>query len=37
MKRTGLNGYEYDFSVDYNITDKSNIININKYLMKNTK
>ena len=30
----GLNGYMYDFSVDYNITDISNITNIHKYLMK---
>ena len=34
MKNTGLNGYVYDFSVDYNITDTNNIINIHKYLMK---
>ena len=34
MKKTGLNGYVYEFSVDYNITDISNIINIHRYLMK---
>ena len=34
MKKTGLNGYVYKFSVDYNIIDTSNIINILKYLMK---
>ena len=34
IKKTGLNGYLYDFSVDYNIIDTSNIINIHKYLMK---
>ena len=34
MKNTGLNGYVYDFSVDYNMTDTNNIINIHKYLMK---
>ena len=34
MKKTGRNGYVYDFSVDYNIIDTSNIIDINKYLMK---
>ena len=34
MKKTGLNGYVYDFSVDYNIIGTSNIINIHKYLMK---
>ena len=33
-KKKGLNGYVYDFFVDYNITDTSNIINIHKYLMK---
>ena len=35
MKETGLNGYDYDFSVDYNINNTSNIMNIHKYLMKN--
>ena len=34
MKKTGLNGYIYEFSVDYNIIDTSNIIDIHKYLMK---
>ena len=34
MIKTGLNGYVYDFSVDYNIIDTSNIINIHKYLIK---
>ena len=33
-KKTGLNGYVYEFSVDYNIIDTSNIIDIRKYLMK---
>ena len=33
-KKTGLNGYVYDFSVDYRAFDTSNIINIHKYLMK---
>ena len=33
-KKTELNGYVYDFSVDYNIVDTSNIINIQKHLMK---
>ena len=28
------NGYVYDFSVDYNSIDKSDILNIHKYLMK---
>ena len=34
MKKTGLNGYVYQFSVDNNIIDTSIIINIHKYLMK---
>ena len=34
MIKIGLNGYVYDFSVDYNIIDTSNIINIHKYLIK---
>ena len=34
MKKTGLNKYVYEFSVDYNIINTSNIIDINKYLMK---
>ena len=28
-----LNGNAYDFPVDYNSTDKSDILKINKYLM----
>ena len=28
-----LNGNVYDFSVDYNSIDKSDILNIHKYLM----
>ena len=34
MKKTGLNGYVYDFSVDYDSTDIDDIKNIHKYLMK---
>ena len=34
LKNAGLNGYVYDFSVDYNIIGTSIIINIHKYLMK---
>ena len=34
-KKTRLNGYVYKFSVDYNIIDTSNIIDIHKYFMKN--
>ena len=29
-----LNGNRYDFSVDYNFIDKSDILNIQNYLMK---
>ena len=35
MNQTGLNGYVHEFSVNYNIIDTSNIINIHKHLMKN--
>ena len=34
MKDTGLNGYVYDFIVDYDATDVDDIKNILKYLMK---
>ena len=34
MKKTGLTGYVYDFSVDYYATDIDDIKNIYKYLMK---
>ena len=34
MKKTGFNGYVYDFSVDYDATDVDDIKNIHKYLMK---
>ena len=34
MKKTGFNGYVYDFSVDYDATDVDDIIDIHKYLMK---
>ena len=34
MKKTGFNGYVYDFSVDYNATDIDDIEDIHKYLMK---
>ena len=33
-KKTGLNEYVHNFSVDYIIIDTSYIIDINKYLMK---
>ena len=34
MKQIELNNYIDDFSVDFNIFDTSNIIDIDKYLMK---
>ena len=34
MEITGLNGYVFEFSVEYNTIDTSNIIDIHKYLMK---
>ena len=34
MKDTGLNGYVYDFSVDYDSISVDDIKNIHKYLMK---
>ena len=35
MKDTGLNGYVYDFSVDYDATAVDGIKDIHKYLTKN--
>ena len=34
MKDTGLNGYVYDFSVDYDAIAVADILDIHKYLMK---
>ena len=34
VKKTGLNGYVYDFSVDYNAIAVDDILDIHKYLMK---
>ena len=34
VKKTGFNGYVYDFSVDYDSTDADDIVDIRKYLMK---
>ena len=34
MKKAGLNGWVYDFSVDQRAFDTSNTINIDKYLLK---
>ena len=34
MKKTGLNGYIYDFSTDYNAIAVSDILDIHKYVIK---
>ena len=34
MKKTGLKGYVYDFSVDYDAIVVSDILDIHKYMMK---
>ena len=34
MKKAGLKGYVYDFSVDYNAIAVSDILDIHRYLMK---
>ena len=34
MKITGLNGYVYDFSADYNAIAVDDILDIHNYLMK---
>ena len=34
IKKTGFNGYVYDFRVDYDATDIYYITDIHKYLMK---
>ena len=34
MKRTGFNGYVYDFSTDYDAINVDDIKNIHKYLME---
>ena len=34
MKKTGLNGYVYDFSVDYSDTAVDDSSDIDNYLMK---
>ena len=36
-KKTGLNGYVYDFSVDYDAIAAADILDIHKYLMKNNE
>ena len=37
IKDTRLNGYNYDFSADYDATDVDDIKDIHKYLMKKKK
>ena len=34
IKKTGFNGYVYDFSADFDATDVDDIKDIHKYLMK---
>ena len=34
MKKTGFNGYVYDFSVGYDATDADDVKDIRKYLIK---
>ena len=34
-KKTGLNGYVYDFSVDYDVISGDDILDIHKHLMEN--
>ena len=34
MKKTGFNGYVYDFSVDYDATNVDDILHISKYFIK---
>ena len=36
MKKPGLNRKKYDFSVDYKTSGNSDIVEIHKYLIKNT-
>ena len=36
VKKARLNGYVYDFLVDYNTIDGSEIVNIHKYLFRKT-
>ena len=37
MKKTGLKGYVYDFSTDYDYIPVSDILEIHKYLMEKNK
>ena len=36
-KKTGFNGYAYDFIVDYDATDVDGIVDIHNHLMKKDK
>ena len=36
MKKSGFNGYVYDFSVAYDGTEADDILDIHKYFMKIT-
>ena len=37
MKRTGFNGYIYDFSVDYDAIVVDDILDIQEYLMEKNR
>ena len=37
MKETGFKGYVYDFSVDYDAIEVSDILDIHKYLLEKNK
>ena len=37
MKKTSLQGCVYDFSVDYDVIEVSDILDIHKYLMEKSK
>ena len=37
MKKTGLKGFAYDFSVDYDAIAVADLLDIHKYLMKKTE
>ena len=36
-KKTGLNGYVYDFAVDYDAITVDDVLDIRKYLMERTR
>ena len=36
MKKTGFDGYVYDFNVYYDVTDIDDTVDIHKYLKKKT-